>query len=174
MVDKRRGAHPPTSFFMGFPNTSFPSLKTNFASCPHFHPNRIGKNGSRMIFFSNLSTNLCPTLSAPHSVHGKRKRGRNPCHVSGEAVGCPVRTTEESAPRKAHPPTFRLLLVKLPTFHQSQNNARTQNLELSSAEFSKSSLHMQLPSANPVQEPTLHFLPWEKNNYMRRQLYQRE
>ena len=45
---------------------------------------------------------LC--FSVPCSVRGK-ERGRNLSRVSGEAVGCPVRTTEEKAPdgRILHP-----------------------------------------------------------------------
>ena len=54
----------------------------------------------------------------------QKKEGAILCRSSGEAVGCPVRTTER---RYAHWGAFftpsRLLQVKLPTFHLSQNDA---------------------------------------------------
>ena len=55
----------------------------------------------------------------------QKKEGAIPCRVSGEAVGCPVRSTEEKAPiGRAHfPPRSGSYWSKLPTFHQSQNSA---------------------------------------------------
>ena len=59
-------------------------------------------------------------------VHSRQKKeGAIPCRVSGEAVGCPVRSTEEKAPiiRAHSPPRSGSYWSKLPTFHQSQNSA---------------------------------------------------
>ena len=76
--------------------------------------------------FQIRSNHSIPLIPFAPTVHSRQKKeGAIPCRVSGEAVGCPVRSTEEKAPiGKAHSPLRSgSYWSKLPTFHQSQNSA---------------------------------------------------
>ena len=112
---------PPTSVVT---NTSF--IKKNLATfrpIVHGHAmmNQMALSGNNRTFFRYFI--FFPFALTLRSR--QKKEGAIPCRVSGEAVGCPVRSTEEKAPiEQAHPPLRSgSYWSKLPTFHQSQNSA---------------------------------------------------
>ena len=60
----------------------------------------MGRNGRSMIFFRIfISSFIVISFLLPVFRLRQKKEGAIPCRGSGEAVGCPVRTTEEDAPK---------------------------------------------------------------------------
>ena len=68
----------------------------------------------------------------------QKKEGAIPCRSPGEAVGCPVRTTERRCAHGAHSP-LRLGSYRSNFLHftRAKTMRRTQSLELSGAHYSR-------------------------------------
>ena len=93
-----------------------------------------------------------------------KERGRSLCRVSGEAVGCPIRTTEERCAQWAHS-TLRngTYWLKLLHFTRAKTMRRTQCLELSGAHYSKypTACGRQFAKMYAGEFKPPHFLPWK-------------
>ena len=103
-------------------------------------------------------------LSFAPVVSRQKKEGAIFCRGSGEAVGCPVRTTERRCAQGAHSPlrhgSYRLNSYIPPV---AKTMRRTQSLKLSIANYSKTSAFCGRHSAkfrnNQFATPRL--LPWK-------------